>query len=104
MGAFSAQHERLAEDARAIFVAAADAVRPETLIGKIDLDAHLRRPLSAYNNVWVLGMGKGALALACALEQRLGDRIDGGIVVIVRGYPDNLPVRYTPPQRIEDGE
>ncbi len=104
MGAFSAQHQRLAEDARAIFVAAADAVGPETLIGKIDLDLHLRRPLSAYNNVWVLGMGKGALALACVLEQHLGDRIDGGFVATVRGYPDNLPARYTPPQRIEVGE
>lgn len=45
-------------------------------------------PLAAGARVLVVGSGKATLAIAAALEQRLGDRVDGGAVVVRRGEHD----------------
>ena len=42
--------------------------------------------LDAYRNIVVLGAGKGAAPMAAAVENRLGDRISDGLVVIKYGH------------------
>jgi len=46
--------------------------------------------LSQVKNVYVLGAGKASLRIAEAIEDILGDRIDGGLIAIKRGQPHNL--------------
>jgi glycerate-2-kinase len=53
-------------------------------VGNLVLD------LSQVNNVYVLGAGKATLRIAEAIEDILGDRIEGGLIVVKRGQPHNL--------------
>jgi len=53
-------------------------------VGNLVLD------LSQVKNVYVLGAGKATLRIAEAIEDILGDRIDGGLIAIKRGQPHNL--------------
>jgi hydroxypyruvate reductase len=57
-----------------------------------------RYDLAAFDRVLVLGTGKPAAAVATALEDRLGDRIDGGAVVVPAGVsdPEAAPVARLP--------
>jgi hydroxypyruvate reductase len=42
--------------------------------------------LESFRSVWVIGAGKGSAAMAQAVEEILGDRIVGGIVIVKYGY------------------
>ena len=42
--------------------------------------------LAAFRRVWVVGAGKAGAPMAQALEEVLGDRIDGGLVVVKTGH------------------
>lgn len=92
------------DDALAIFDAAVRSVRPIVLFESLDFETVTTRPLDAYSHVWVLGLGKAALAMASATEARLGERVDGGFVATARGYQATLPAIYSRPRRIEIGE
>jgi len=41
--------------------------------------------LKAFENIYVVGAGKGSFPIAAALEELLGDRISGGVVVVKEG-------------------
>ncbi|MCS7172939.1 MAG: glycerate kinase [Armatimonadetes bacterium] len=43
-------------------------------------------PLEAYDRVLVIGFGKASVAMAQAVEELLGDRISGGLVVTKEGH------------------
>jgi len=53
-------------------------------VGNLVLD------LSQVKNIYVLGAGKATLRIAEAIEDILGNRIDGGLIAIKRGQPHNL--------------
>jgi len=45
---------------------------------------------SGYENIYVVGSGKGTAAMAQAVEAVFGDRITGGVITIPEGTPSNL--------------
>src|SRR5690554_3831638 len=76
----------LKDDARTLFMAAVRAVQPEVLLDQVDISTLTDRPIKSYDRVFVLGIGKAAIAMAAAVERRLGRGIDGGCAVAPRGY------------------
>ncbi len=84
---------RSRQDALAIFQAALDAVEPARAVrsclalenGALHAGSE-RLPLPSDGRVWVIGMGKAAVGMALPLEERLGDRIAGGLVVTKTGH------------------
>ena len=94
------QAQRIA-DVQAIYSAAVRAVQASTLLQKMDLGEHLRRPLSAYRRVVVVGAGKASVAMAGALEEKLGEALSEGLVVVPHGYRQTLPGTERMPHRIE---
>ena len=42
--------------------------------------------LSAFHRVWVVGAGKAGASMAGAVGAILGDRLEGGVVVVKDGY------------------
>ena len=55
------------------------------LCGDILFIGDRRIPLSEIDHIYVVGVGKGAYPIAAALEERLGELIDEGIVLVKRG-------------------
>lgn len=92
-------NSRLRRDAQAIYAAAVRAVQAEQLLAAFDLGVFLDRPLEAFRRVIVVGAGKAAMAMAGAVEQRLG-QVDTGVVVIPEGYAATLPATEAAPQQI----
>lgn len=90
--------ESLRQDARTIFDAGVKAADPVKAVsrhvrlvrGSIEVDGHRYR-LSDYRNVYVVGAGKGSAKMARAVEEMLGHRIAGGIVIVKVGY--SVPLR-----------
>lgn len=90
--------ESLRQDARTIFDAGVKAADPVKAVsrhirrvrGSIEVDGHRYR-LSDYRNVYVVGAGKGSAKMAGAVEEMLGHRIAGGIVIVKVGY--SVPLR-----------
>jgi hydroxypyruvate reductase len=85
------------EHLRRIFQAALDAVDPGALVHRrLTLlgdrleargEGEVRTfHLSSFQRVVVLGAGKAAASIAAALEQLLGERITGGLIVVKDGY------------------
>jgi len=79
----------LKAEARQIFEAGLKAVDPKVAvkrfmalkgnnlqIGEKEID------LKKFNHVWAIGAGKGSAAMAQAVEEILGDRLSGGLVVV----------------------
>lgn len=91
----------MAAAARAIYAAAVRGVQADAAIGRIDWDRLVRRPLAAYRRVVVVGMGKAGLAMAEAVEDRLGPRVAEGCVVVPHGYDRTRPERLNVPRRID---
>lgn len=91
----------LIEDARALYHAAVRSVQADRLLEHLDLQAWLDRPLAAYRRVYVVGAGKASMAMAGAVEARLGGRIEGGLVVVPHGYRATLPASQRAPAKIE---
>lgn len=44
--------------------------------------------LAAYRRVWVVGAGKAGASMAGAVGEILGDRLEGGVVIVKDGYTD----------------
>lgn len=84
---------KLRNDAISIFYAGLKAVDPVNAV-----KAHLRHEdgtlilqgreydLSAFGNVYVVGMGKAAASMAKAMEDILGDRLTAGVVNVKYGH------------------
>ncbi|MBD3393191.1 MAG: DUF4147 domain-containing protein [Chitinivibrionales bacterium] len=52
--------------------------------------------LNAYKHIWVVGCGKAGAPMCLALEDAVGDRISGGIVVVKYGHcGSRMPQRIT---------
>jgi hydroxypyruvate reductase len=91
-------HEsRLRRDAVAIYHAALAAANPVDAVSRsVSVDGDLLQvgdrgyDLSGYDRCYVVGIGKAAAAMGYALEQILGDRITGGIVIVKYGHTMNL--------------
>lgn len=91
-------HEsRLRADAVAIYHTALAAVNPVDAVNRyVHLDGDLLRvgdrgyALSGYDRCYVVGVGKAAASMGYALEQILGDRIAGGIVIVKYGHTMDL--------------
>ena len=85
--------KELRRDLYTIFQAALQAVDPGEAIR-----THLRREgnqlhvadrtyaLSQYDALYLIGMGKAGAAMATAVEKMLGDRLDGGHVIVKYGH------------------
>ncbi len=69
-----------------IFGAGVGAVQADALLDGADWMAELSRPLAEYDQIVVVGMGKASMAMAAALQARLGDREAFGIVFVPFGY------------------
>jgi hydroxypyruvate reductase/glycerate 2-kinase len=78
-------------DARAIWQAAVEAVRPEPLVRHALSEPALAKALASSPRILVLGAGKAGTAMAEAVEQALGDRL-GRIEGIV-----NVPAETVKP-------
>ena len=83
----------LREDALAIFGAGVEAVEPGRAVrghlrtGRSGPAVDGRRlPLAPGGRVWVVGAGKAAAPMAAAVEEILGDRVAGGLVVTRYGH------------------
>ena len=86
------------QDARIIFEAGLEAADP-----MVSIPRHLRvdgqilyagrgvYDLTNYKNLYVIGAGKAAAKMALAVEELLGERISGGIVIVKRGH--TVPLR-----------
>ena len=90
----------LIAEVQAVYEAAVRAVQARTLLRQIDLEEHLRRPASSYGRVVVVGAGKASMAMAGAWEERLGDAVADGLVVVPHGYRATLPTSERAPGRI----
>ncbi len=89
--------EKLRRDALAIFNAALRAVDPEQAVyDHVRLSNNTLHvgdstyDLGAYENIYVIGMGKAAASMAKALESLLGKRLTGGIVSVKYGHTREL--------------
>jgi glycerate 2-kinase len=87
----------LRADAAAIFKAALAAVNPIDAVKRhVRLDGELLRvgdrayDFSTYERCFVVGCGKAAATMGFALEDILGDRIEGGIVIVKYGHTMDL--------------
>ncbi|MEX1055966.1 MAG: glycerate kinase, partial [Rhodothermales bacterium] len=90
---------RLSDDAKAIFEAAVGAVEADALLGAMDVERIASRSLDSYGNVFVVALGKAALAMASVLES-YGFPIAAGCVVVPPGYPASLPGKFTMPTAV----
>jgi len=83
----------LKNDCLTIFEAGIKAVNPYQAVKhylKVEGDfLHLPNHtfnLSAFKNIYVIGAGKASAYMALALEEILGDRLNGGLVIVKYGY------------------
>jgi glycerate 2-kinase len=70
------QPSPLSEHARAIWQAAVDAVKPESLVRPALADPGLGAALAQAPRILVLGAGKAGAAMSAAVEKVLADRLD----------------------------
>jgi hydroxypyruvate reductase len=85
--------EKLRSDARAIFNAGLKAVDPINAVkshvkrdGNTLKVQHKEYDVAAYENIYVIGMGKAAASMAKAVEEILGDQLTSGIVNVKYGH------------------
>jgi hydroxypyruvate reductase len=70
-----------------IFTRSGDGIAIQTSKG-------LRRYLlKAYSHIWVVGCGKAGAPMSAAIEEAIGDRISGGIVVVKDGFAGNYNLK-----------
>lgn len=79
--------------ARQIFEAGLRAVDPKKAVKRFlkveknTLHVGARRlNLESFSSIWVIGAGKGSAAMAQGVEEIIGERIGGGIVIVKYGY------------------
>jgi hydroxypyruvate reductase len=74
-------------DVRAVLAAALDAVDPQpAVLRTLQHDSEIAHALAASRRVLAVGAGKAAYPMALALEQTLGTRLAGGLVVTKDGH------------------
>lgn len=74
-------------EVRSILAAALDAVDPQAAVARaLREESEIARSLSGCRRVLAVGAGKAAYPMALALEQALGSRLDGGLVVTKDGH------------------
>lgn len=85
--------EQLAAPVREIFQSALDAVDPYLAVLKaVTVEAnHLRLGGATYNladfkRVFVIGAGKATARMSLAIEELLGERLNGGLVIVKHGH------------------
>ena len=89
------------EDLGAIFKAGLERVDPYRMLIdhvsfdgttlRVELDERLHSiNLDGFTRVMVIGAGKATAPMALALEQILGDRLDGGLIVVKYGHVEKL--------------
>ena len=83
----------LKAEAQQIFKAGLRAVDPKEAVKRFltveENTLHIGEQeinLESFRSIWVIGAGKGSAAMAQAIEEILGDRIVGGIVIVKYGY------------------
>ncbi len=99
--------EKLRPDAQDILKASLDAVDPEAAVRRfVELHGEtlLVRPafeldLRAFRRIFIVGGGKASAPMAKALEDLLGDRVDGGVICVKYGH--GIPLAKT--QVLEGG-
>ncbi len=72
--------------ANTIYEAAVQSVQAARLFATINLEGLIGRRLSSFRRVRVVGAGKAAMAMACALERHLDHTDVTGRVVVPHGY------------------
>ncbi len=89
---------RLKKDAHSIFLAGVEAVNPVKALKKhLSLEDNLlmvkniRYDLNEFENIFVVGAGKASAAMAQALEELLGERLNSGLINTKYGH--GLPLR-----------
>jgi glycerate 2-kinase len=89
---------KMREHAMQIFQAGLQAVDPvEAIARHVALEDHIlqigtnRFNLKDYDNILVVGAGKAVASMASAVEDRLGDRISAGVIIVKDGH--GLPLR-----------
>jgi len=88
----------LRQDARQIFNAALTAADAAEAVSRhvkvdgeaIDIDGRLYS-LRSYRSIVVVGAGKGSAQMCRGLEELIGDRLSGGIIIVKYGY--TVPVK-----------
>lgn len=85
---------RLEADAKAIFAAAINRVRPKQLFEALDWQASLGRLIRDYHRVIVLAAGKASAAMVSALQAQMERRIDTGVAVVPEAYVANALKTY----------
>ncbi len=92
-----AEASELRQEALTIFRAALRAVDPEEAVlrhlsvGHYGLRVGAQElPWREVDRIWVVAYGKASVAMARAVERRLGDRISGGLVVTPHGTGERL--------------
>ena len=93
--------QSLIDDARQIYRAAVQGVQADVLLSRIEWESIVEKSFSDYNNIYVVGMGKAAMAMAATVEHELKLPIREGCIVIPRGYSDTLPYPNKTPQKIQ---
>ena len=88
------------DDARDMYRAAIQGVQADVLLSGVDWENIVDKPFDAYNNVYIVGMGKASMAMASVVEHQLKIPIREGCVVIPKGYSDTLPYPHKLPQKI----
>ena len=96
----SSDRPEILADAQAIFEAAVRRVQADRLLDASDPGEWAPRSLGAYDAVRVVGMGKAAMAMAGVLEDRHGDIVADGAVVVPEGYPASFPERLPAPSTV----
>ena len=89
--------KKLRSDAVSIFEAGVNAVDPENAVrshmslrdGNLIING-TAFDLSAFDNIYVIGMGKAAAPMARAVEDILGDRVTAGIINVKHGHTVGL--------------
>ena len=88
-------------DARAIYRAALDGLRPEVLLTRERLEASIPRPLDTYRRVVAVGAGKASMAMAGAIEAICPPGQLEGIVAVPHGYVSTFPKDFRYPKEID---
>lgn len=89
------------DDLAAIFQAGLDRVDPYRMLiehvrvenGVLHVELEGRRyqvDLNEYRKIFIVGAGKATAPMALAMEQILGDRLDGGVIVVKYGHLEEL--------------
>jgi glycerate 2-kinase len=89
--------KKMRADAESIFRAGLAAVAPESVVARCCRIEEERLwvgsrcyDLAEFKNIYVIGCGKAAAAMAKALERLLGERITAGIVIVKYGHLAHL--------------